>query len=81
MTTNLRKPRTPMTLEQRIDYLHDLRKMYEKSVRVHGADSQQAKSMGQALFMSLGFVRGKVGEAIRDPEKVVFVKRLWGEGL
>ena len=59
-----------MTLKQRIDYLHDLRKMYEKSVRVHGADSRQAAATGDVLYMGLGFLRGKLAAHLNESARV-----------
>ena len=55
-----------VTLERRIEYLQDLRKMYEKSKRVHGRESQQARSMGKVLHREIGRVRGKVGLELNE---------------
>ncbi len=56
-----------VTLERRIEYLQDLRKMYEKSQRVHGRESRQAQSMGRVLHTEIGRVRGKIGLELNEP--------------
>ncbi len=53
-----------MSFKQQFDYVGSLTDMYEKVKRVHGEDSDQARSMGVILYEELTLLRSRLSNTI-----------------